>query len=67
MFQSCLEKRVVPIATKIATQRHLVAMRDGIILAMPVMIIGSMFIVLFELPIPQYQNLMMSIFGDSWA
>ena len=33
----------MPIAGKIASQRHLQALRDGIILTMPLIIIGSFF------------------------
>lgn len=36
-----LEKYVMPVAGKVAEQRHLQAIRDGIILTMPFLIIGS--------------------------
>lgn len=38
-----LEEKVMPIAGRIAGQRHLQALRDGIILTMPLIIIGSFF------------------------
>lgn len=41
----------MPVAGKIAGQRHLSALRDGIILTMPLIIIGSVFLILTSLPI----------------
>lgn len=47
-----LEKYVMPVAGKVAEQRHLQAIRDGIILTMPFLIIGSFFLIISALPIP---------------
>lgn len=47
-----LEEKVMPIAGRIAGQRHLQALRDGIILTMPLIIIGSFFLIIGNLPIP---------------
>lgn len=49
-----LEEKVMPIAGRIAGQRHLQALRDGIILTMPLIIIGSFFLIIGNLPIPGY-------------
>ncbi|MCM3765967.1 PTS cellobiose transporter subunit IIC [Neobacillus niacini] len=45
-----LENKVMPVAAKIAGQRHLQALRDGLILTMPLLIIGSIFLVIRWLP-----------------
>ncbi|MCY7907305.1 PTS transporter subunit EIIC, partial [Bacillus inaquosorum] len=50
-----------------AGQRHLSALRDGIILTMPLIIIGSVFLILTSLPIPGYADFMTSVFGKEWA
>lgn len=60
------EEKIGPIATKIAGQRHLVALRDGMILSMPVMIIGSFFIIFNAFPSETYQTFMVSVFGEGW-
>lgn len=57
----------MPVAGKIAGQRHLSALRDGIILTMPLIIIGSVFLILTSLPIPGYADFMASVFGNEWA
>ncbi|MGG3572310.1 PTS cellobiose transporter subunit IIC [Bacillus gobiensis] len=55
---SFLERNVMPVAGKLAEQRHLQALRDGLILAMPLIIIGSLFLILAYLPIPAYESFM---------
>lgn len=65
-FISALEKYVMPVAGRIAEQKHLQAIRDGIILAMPLLIIGSLFLILGFLPIPGYNEFMAGIFGENW-
>ncbi|WP_410489160.1 PTS cellobiose transporter subunit IIC [Bacillus changyiensis] len=57
----------MPIAARIAGQRHLQALRDGIILTMPLIIVGSLFLILANLPIPGYPEWMTEIFGDKWV
>jgi len=47
-----LEKYFMPLAEKISTQRHLKAIRDGIITTMPFMIIGSIFMIIAFPPLP---------------
>ncbi|SQC39733.1 putative phosphotransferase protein [Klebsiella pneumoniae] len=41
-------------------------MRDGIILNMPFMLIGSFFLIFAYLPIPGYADMMSSLFGEVW-
>jgi PTS system cellobiose-specific IIC component len=65
-FNDFLEEKVMPVAGKIAGQRHLLALRDGIILTMPLIIIGSIFLILGFLPIPGYEDFMARVFGDAW-
>lgn len=47
-----LDEKLTPIAAKVATQRHMQAIRDGLILTMPLLIIGSFFLIMAFLPIP---------------
>lgn len=62
-----LEEKVQPIGVKIGGQRHLLAVRDGLVLSMPLIIVGSLFLVLSSLPIPGYQELVSSVFGSEWT
>jgi len=65
-LNSILERYVLPTALKIAGQKHILSVRDGIILNMPFMLIGSFFLIFAYLPIPSYANLMGEVFGAAW-
>ncbi|WP_027108013.1 PTS cellobiose transporter subunit IIC [Lacticigenium naphthae] len=59
-------EKVEAWAAKVAGQRHLKALRDGIVLAMPLIIIGSVFLVLGNLPIPGYIELLQELGITAW-
>ncbi|TCO76945.1 PTS cellobiose transporter subunit IIC [Marinisporobacter balticus] len=61
-----LEEKVMPVAGRIANQKHLQSVRDGLALAMPLLIIGSLFLLISAFPIPGYREFMTGIFGDMW-
>jgi cellobiose PTS system EIIC component len=65
-FMRFLEEKFMPIAAKVGEQRHLQAIRDGIIMTVPLVMIGSLFLILGFLPIKGYESFMANIFGDSW-
>lgn len=65
-FLKFLEEKFMPFAGRLAAQKHLGALKDGIILAMPMIIIGSAFLILGFLPIPGYEDFMARTFGDAW-
>jgi len=64
--KSIIEKYVLPAALKIAGQKHVLSVRDGIILNMPFMLIGSFFLIFAYLPVPGYAQMMSSLFGPAW-
>jgi cellobiose PTS system EIIC component len=49
-FFAFLEKYFMPVAARLAGQKHLQALRDGIIMSMPMIIIGSVFLIVAFLP-----------------
>ena len=61
------EEKFIPVATKIVNQRHILALRDGIILTMPLLIIASLFIIISDFPVEGYQNFMTGLFGEGWG
>lgn len=63
-FINFMEKYFIPHASKVGAQRHLVAIRDSFIVTMPLMILGSLVVLINNLPITMYQNFMNSIFGE---
>lgn len=62
-----LEKYFVPIAGKIGSQRHLVAIRDGFVAIMPLILLGSFATLINGLPFEWYQNFMVDVFGKGWT
>lgn len=62
-----LEKYFVPIAGRIGSQRHLVAIRDGFVAIMPLIILGSFAVLFNNLPFDAYQNFMANLFGEGWT
>ncbi|MEK5174299.1 PTS cellobiose transporter subunit IIC [Heyndrickxia sp. FSL W8-0496] len=61
-----LERYITPFAAKVGNQRHLISIRDGIIMAMPLIIVGSLFLIIANLPIHGYTEFMAHLFGTSW-
>ncbi|MCF1684773.1 PTS sugar transporter subunit IIC [Tetragenococcus halophilus] len=51
-----VEKHLMPIAVKLSVFKPLVAIRDGIIVAMPLIIIGSLFLILGSFPVEAWTN-----------
>lgn len=55
-FMGFLEEKVLPATHKIASQRHLLAIRNGVLSTLPLTIIGSFFVILLNFPIEGYTD-----------
>lgn len=51
-----LEENMLPVASKLSANKALIAIRDGITLAMPLIIIGSLFMVIASFPVPGWED-----------
>lgn len=49
-FTEVTEKHLMPIASKMASQKHLTALKDGFVFTMPFLIVGSIILLLVNLP-----------------
>ena len=56
-----------PIAYKLNANRYLSAIKEGFFGAMSLLIIGSMFLLVANLPIPGYADFMAGVFGADWT
>ncbi|WP_018665234.1 PTS cellobiose transporter subunit IIC [Heyndrickxia acidiproducens] len=54
-------EKIEAIAGRIGNQRHLRALRDGILMSMPLIIIGSFFLIIGNLPITGYNDWLSNI------
>ncbi|MCX7970435.1 MAG: PTS cellobiose transporter subunit IIC [Negativicutes bacterium] len=61
-----LQDTLLPVADKITNQRYLDAIRFGFVVLTPFFIVGSVFLILANLPIPGYDQFMEGIFGPMW-
>lgn len=60
------EKIMLPLAVRLDRNRYLSAIKSGFFLAMPLLIIGSMFLLISQIPSELYQNFMAKTFGENW-
>ncbi|CAH2462561.1 MULTISPECIES: PTS cellobiose transporter subunit IIC [Bacillus cereus group] len=65
-FIAFMEKYLVPVAGRIGSQRHLVAIRDGFIAVMPLILVGSFAVLINNLPVDAFQKFMKGAFGEVW-
>jgi len=55
-FQQFFDKKIMPIMGAIGSQRHILAIRDGVVINLIPSIIGSLFLLIAALPIPGYDD-----------
>ena len=55
-FMNWITDKLMPPLTKIANQRHLVAIRNGLVVTLPVIIAGSIFLIVGNIPIESWTN-----------
>lgn len=63
---SKLESILMPMAEKIGKNKYLIAIRDGFLLSMPLLIVGSFFLLIANFPIPGWTNFWARFFGENW-
>lgn len=51
-FFALLDKFLIPVMTRLSEQRHLRAVRDGIVSTIPLIIVGSFFLIIAFPPVP---------------
>ncbi|AKH64869.1 MULTISPECIES: PTS sugar transporter subunit IIC [Photorhabdus] len=62
-FMRVVESHIVPFAGRIGNQRHISAIRDGFISAMPFLLIGSIMLIVAN---PPFDAQTSSLFGQAW-
>lgn len=65
-FTDLVESKAMPLVELISNNKILLAIRDGLVLSMPIMIIGSIAIIIGDFPLQAFQTFMASIFGEAW-
>lgn len=62
-----IENKLLPVADKVSRNRHLAALRDGMLAYLPFTIIASIFLIIAFIPIPGYTEFITNIFNDGGA
>lgn len=62
-----LESILMPMAEKIGQNKYLIAVRDGFLLSMPLLIVGSFFLLIANFPVPGWTEFWARFFGENWA
>ena len=62
-IMSKLEKLLMPMAEKIGQNKLLIAIRDGFLVSSPLLIIGSIFLLIANFPIPGWEEFWAQFFG----
>lgn len=65
-FFAILEKKILPIASKIGNQRYMMVLRDAFSVIMAALIAGSLATLINNFPVPAFQTFMMKTFGKAW-
>ncbi|GAB2317864.1 PTS transporter subunit EIIC [Alkalibacterium sp. s-m-22] len=63
-FLNWLEEKFMPPMARLAEQRHLKAVRDGVISTLPLIIVGSFFIIIAQPPVEALQEMVAPYVGD---
>ena len=66
-FIENLESKMGPLAMKLDGNRYITAIKDGFFGVMSLLIIGSIFLLLGNIPIGGYAEFMSSLLGKDWA
>lgn len=62
-----LDRYLSPVADRLSRNKILSAIRDGFLITTPIIIIGSIFLLLSNFPISGYEEFMTGIFGEGWS
>ena len=55
-FMKLIEQKLMPVALKVSGQRHMQAVRQGVMSTLPLTIVGSFFCIFMNLPIDGYSD-----------
>ena len=61
-----LEKILMPMSDVLSKNRVLIAIRDGFLIATPLLIVGSIFLLIANFPIPGWSEFWTGVFGAGW-
>lgn len=65
-FVNFLEEKLMPIMGKIAANKYIKSIRDGLAIVMPLIMVGSLFMILVNMPISGWNDFINRVFGSNF-
>ena len=62
-----IEKILMPMADVLTKNRVLIAIRDGFLITTPLLIVGSIFLLIANFPIPGWEEAIATVLGSGWT
>ncbi|MCR3761534.1 PTS sugar transporter subunit IIC [Clostridium felsineum] len=62
-----IQEKILPPIMKFANSKIITAIKDGVIITMPLTLVGSIFLLIANFPIKSWGGWMTGIFGPNWA
>ncbi|PRR79323.1 PTS sugar transporter subunit IIC [Clostridium vincentii] len=66
-MKETLNEKIIPGVMKFVNLKPVAALKDGILFTLPLTLVGSVFLLLAQLPIPALNEWIASIFGAGWT
>ena len=66
-MEKFLDTYLSPISNRIQENKYLAALQDGLMFSMPLLIVGSICIIIGDFPLPAFQDFMSNLLGDIWS
>jgi PTS system cellobiose-specific IIC component len=66
-FGSTLNEKVIPVIMKFVGMKGIVALKDGILYTLPIIMVGSVFLLLAQIPYAPFNAWVASILGPGWT
>ncbi len=61
-----LAEKLMPIAEWAQSNKYLMSIQNGLLMGMPIAMVGAVACIISDFPMDAYQNFMLSVFGDIW-
>ncbi|MFT8352479.1 PTS sugar transporter subunit IIC [Clostridium saccharoperbutylacetonicum] len=66
-FGSTLNEKVIPVIMKFVGLKGIIALKDGILYTLPIIMVGSIFLLLAQIPYKPFNDWMASMMGAGWT
>ncbi|MDS0528406.1 PTS sugar transporter subunit IIC [Clostridium sp. SHJSY1] len=64
---STLNEKVIPVIMKFVGSKPVIALKDGILFTLPLIMVGSVFLLLAQIPYQPFNDWMASMLGAGWT